>query len=104
MITELQNVLHQGGFVLWALLALGVGLYSMLAVTWFGLQKVKKEVASILFEQDQEGGGIVARWFGSLLFLSWTVSLGLSVVYHLSGCWLGRLRWLACWARFLGCW
>ncbi len=54
MLTELQNVLNQGGFVLWALLALGVGLYSMLAATWFGLQKVKKEVAAELFERATE--------------------------------------------------
>jgi len=55
MITELQNVLNQGGFVLWALLALGVGLYSMLAATWFGLRKVKKEVAETVFDLKAAG-------------------------------------------------
>ena len=44
MISELQHVLHQGGPVLWALLVLAVGLYTMLASTWLGLSKVKKEV------------------------------------------------------------
>lgn len=44
MFTELQNVLHQGGPILWALLGLGVGLYTMLAATWLGLCKVKKEM------------------------------------------------------------
>lgn len=46
MFPELQSVLRQGGPVLWGLLILGAGLYSMLAATWFGLLKVKKEMAA----------------------------------------------------------
>lgn len=49
MLTELQNVLNQGGFILWGLLLLGVGLYTMLAATWLGLWQVKKEVSADLF-------------------------------------------------------
>lgn len=45
MFSELQHVLHQGGPILWALLLLGVGLYTMLASTWLGLSKVKKELS-----------------------------------------------------------
>jgi len=55
MFSELQNVLHQGGFVLWALLALGVGLYSMLAATWLELKKVKKVVAAEKFDFSGRG-------------------------------------------------
>ncbi len=44
MFSELQQVMHQGGFILWALLLLGVGLYTLLASTWMGLSKVKKEL------------------------------------------------------------
>ena len=43
MLSELQNVLSQGGFILWALLALGILLYSMLFVSWQALLKVKSE-------------------------------------------------------------
>lgn len=49
MLSELQNVLNQGGPVLSGLLLLGVGLYSMLAATWLGLWQVKKEVNADLF-------------------------------------------------------
>lgn len=49
MLTELQNVLHQGGPILWGLLVLGVGLYSILAATWLGLLRVKKDVLNEFF-------------------------------------------------------
>lgn len=49
MFTELQNVLQQGGPILWAILTLGVGLYTMLAATWFGLRSVKQEVGQEFF-------------------------------------------------------
>ncbi|NWK54847.1 MotA/TolQ/ExbB proton channel family protein [Verrucomicrobiaceae bacterium N1E253] len=64
MLTELQNVLNQGGAVLWGLLLLGVGLYSMLAATWFGLWQVKKEVRVELFtRQEGEGNRSLVRKF-----------------------------------------
>ena len=64
MFTELQNVLHQGGAVLWAILALGVGLYSMLAATWIGLRKVKKDVFSGMFSAEKgEGQRSLTRHF-----------------------------------------
>ena len=44
MFDELQQVLHQGGPVLWGLVLLGVGLYTILASTWIGLCKVKAEL------------------------------------------------------------
>ncbi|MFK7911203.1 MAG: MotA/TolQ/ExbB proton channel family protein [Akkermansiaceae bacterium] len=47
MLFELQQVLRQGGPILIGLLLLGVGLYAMLASTWFGLVKLKREVASL---------------------------------------------------------
>lgn len=60
MIFELQRMLHQGGPILWALLLLGVGLYTMLASTWLGLSKVKKEMADENF-QFQAGQGRGAK-------------------------------------------
>ncbi len=56
MISELQHVLHQGGPILWALLLLGVGLYAILASTWLGLSKVKKEVAGEDLQPATERG------------------------------------------------
>lgn len=47
MFFELQQVLRQGGSILTGLLVLGVGLYTMLAATWFGLAKVKRDVAAL---------------------------------------------------------
>ena len=64
MFTELQNVLHQGGAILWALLALGVALYTMLAATWLGLRKVKIEVAHECFTRGVgEGKRSLTRKF-----------------------------------------
>ena len=56
MFFELQQVINQGGPILWALLLLGVGLYTMLAATWFGLQKVNKEMAAKEFSSLKEQG------------------------------------------------
>jgi len=56
MFVELQNVIRQGGPILWALLVLGVGLYTMLAATWLGLLKVKKQVASESFASEEGEG------------------------------------------------
>lgn len=50
MFSELQQVLRQGGPVLWGLLALGIGLYTILASTWLELRKVKKELANKQFD------------------------------------------------------
>jgi biopolymer transport protein ExbB len=47
--SELQQVLNQGGPVLWGLIILGVGLYTILASTWLGLHKVKSELAGYRF-------------------------------------------------------
>lgn len=44
MFSEFQQVLNQGGPILWALVLLGVGLYTILASTWLGLWKVKSEL------------------------------------------------------------
>lgn len=64
MFNELQHVLNQGGPVLWAILLLGVGLYTMLAATWFGLVKVKKEVSAELFARKEgEGRRSLVRKF-----------------------------------------
>jgi len=64
MFTELQNVMHQGGAILWALLALGVGLYTMLASTWLGLSKVKKDVCGEIFANEAgEGPRTMTRKF-----------------------------------------
>lgn len=51
MFSELQQVLNQGGPVLWALIFLGIGLYTILASTWMGLLKVKSELADYHFEK-----------------------------------------------------
>jgi len=56
MITEFHSVLQQGGPILWALLLLGVALYTMLAATWLGLLKVKKEIPTVSLAY-QEGQG-----------------------------------------------
>ncbi len=45
MFSEFQQVLNQGGPILWALILLGVGLYTILASTWLGLWRVKSELA-----------------------------------------------------------
>ena len=45
MFSEFQQVLNQGGPILWALIILGIGLYTILASTWLGLRKVKSELA-----------------------------------------------------------
>lgn len=50
MFSEFQHVLHQGGPILWALILLGVGLYTILTSTWLGLRKVKAELADHHFE------------------------------------------------------
>jgi len=52
MFSEFQQVLNQGGPILWALILLGVGLYSILASTWLGLRKVKSELADHHFEGE----------------------------------------------------
>jgi biopolymer transport protein ExbB len=52
MFSEFQQVLNQGGPILWALILLGVGLYSILASTWLGLRKVKGELADHHFEGE----------------------------------------------------
>lgn len=44
MSSEFQQVLNQGGPILWALILLGVGLYTILASTWLGLWRVKSEL------------------------------------------------------------
>lgn len=49
MLFELQQVLRQGGPILWGLILLGIGLYSILASTWLGLRKVKNELAGQKF-------------------------------------------------------
>jgi len=43
---------------------LGVGLYSMLAATWFGLLKVKKEMAEKVFSSPEDQGrrGVVREF------------------------------------------
>ncbi|BDS08305.1 flagellar motor protein MotA [Oceaniferula spumae] len=56
MYSELQSVLRQGGPILWCLLILGVGLYTMLAATWFGLLKVKKELAHKKLAEGKKQG------------------------------------------------
>ncbi|MDC0088081.1 MotA/TolQ/ExbB proton channel family protein [Akkermansiaceae bacterium] len=64
MINEFQNVLQQGGLILWALIALGVGLYTMLAATWLGLLKVKVELKDAEF--DGEERRLIVRQFATL--------------------------------------
>lgn len=49
MFIELQQVIHQGGPIFIGLLILCVGLYTMLATTWFGLARVKREVSAADF-------------------------------------------------------
>ncbi len=49
MLFELQQVLRQGGPILWGLILLGIGLYTILASTWLGLRKVKNELADQKF-------------------------------------------------------
>ncbi len=49
MFSEFQHVLNQGGPILWGLILLGVGLYTILASTWMGLRKVKRELAHEIF-------------------------------------------------------
>ncbi|MBK1830494.1 MotA/TolQ/ExbB proton channel family protein [Verrucomicrobiaceae bacterium R5-34] len=57
MFSELHSVLRQGGPILWCLLLLGVGLYTMLAATWFGLRKVKKEMGDTYLQNEQRHSG-----------------------------------------------
>ena len=65
MFTECQNLLQQGGIILWCLLALGVGLYAMLASTWFGLRQVKEIVATEVQNIfSTEGGGALENESG----------------------------------------
>lgn len=64
MINELQNVLQQGGVILWALMALGVGLYTMLAATWLGLLKVKVELEDAEFDGAERR--VIVRQFATL--------------------------------------
>jgi len=52
--SEFQQVLNQGGPVLWALVLLGIGLYTILASTWLGLQKVKSELAQHHFDRGDK--------------------------------------------------
>ncbi len=52
MLFEFQHVLGQGGFILWGLILLGVGLYTILASTWLGLRKVRNELADEKLEGD----------------------------------------------------
>lgn len=54
MFAEFQQVLNQGGPVLWALIVLGLGLYAILASTWLGLRRVKLELAQYRFEGGNE--------------------------------------------------
>lgn len=54
MFFEFQQVLNQGGPILWALILLGVGLYSILASTWLGLRKLKHELAELHFEGENK--------------------------------------------------
>jgi biopolymer transport protein ExbB len=49
MFAEFQRVLDQGGPVLWALIVLGFGLYTILASTWLGLWKLRRELVSHQF-------------------------------------------------------
>lgn len=64
MINEFQDVLQQGGVILWALIALGLGLYTMLAATWLGLLKVRGELAGERF--DGEERRVIVRQFATL--------------------------------------
>ncbi len=41
---EIQELMKQGGLVLWLMLVLSVLLYTILASTWWGLWSVKKEI------------------------------------------------------------
>ena len=56
MFSEFQHVLNQGGPILWGLILLGVGLYTILASTWMGLSKVKKELAGLEFTGENRRG------------------------------------------------
>ena len=56
MISEFYSVLKQGGPILWALLLLGVGLYTMLSATWLGLLKVKKELSTAILTGEDGAG------------------------------------------------
>ena len=58
MLTEFQQVLNQGGPILWGLILLGVGLYSILTSTWLGLRKVKRELADHQFTGEDKRGAI----------------------------------------------
>lgn len=53
MFSELQQVLNQGGPILWGLILLGVGLYSILASTWLGLRKVRRDLSSEIFVEGE---------------------------------------------------
>lgn len=53
MINELQQVLRHGGPVLWMLILLGIGLYTALASTWFGLLRLRKDVRQRFAEKSE---------------------------------------------------
>lgn len=54
---ECQSFLHQGGVVLWAILLVGVWLYSVLASTWRAVDSVRGglEGGSVSSSGDQRG-------------------------------------------------
>ncbi len=71
MFNEFQQVLLHGGPILWGLIVLGVGLYSILASTWLGLIKVKKELADQKFEGNKRRELIRAFTMVELDRLAW---------------------------------
>ena len=58
MLAEFQQVLNQGGPVLWALIVLGFGLYSILVSTWLGLRQVRRELAGYHFTGEDRRGTV----------------------------------------------
>ena len=49
---ELQEVLSHGGVILWAMLVLSVVMYGVLASTWLGLFKLRKQVPAVAGELE----------------------------------------------------
>lgn len=47
LFTEIDTVITHGGIVLWLMLGLSVVLYTVLASTWLGVFKIKKEIAAL---------------------------------------------------------
>ncbi len=43
-LNELKIMLEHGGFILWGLIALSLSVYMMLAVTWLGLIRVRRQI------------------------------------------------------------